>query len=177
MKGFLALGLMLFTFLSCSSEDESSINDLDEQLLQIKALSEGEICNDISDWRFVAIGAKACGGPTGYIAYSIKLDTVSFLNKVEEYSIAQRQYNIDNEIISDCAIEPRPVGIKCQEETAVLIYNRCELLPDSGPCFAAFRRYYYNQDTKECEEFIWGGCNGVVPFDTLEECKACEDGF
>ncbi|MBA4146415.1 MAG: proteinase inhibitor I4 serpin, partial [Cytophaga sp.] len=27
------------------------------------------------------------------------------------------------------------------------------------------------KNEKKCKEFIWGGCGGVVPFETLEECK------
>ncbi|MFQ6612253.1 MAG: BPTI/Kunitz domain-containing protein, partial [Fidelibacterota bacterium] len=51
----------------------------------------------------------------------------------------------------------------------------CLLEPDSGPCDAYIPRYYYDQDTGECKEFVWGGCDGVVPFITLEECQeACE---
>ena len=55
----------------------------------------------------------------------------------------------------------------------------CDLEPDPGPCFAAIPAYYFNQDTQSCAEFIYGGCAGVVPFWTLEECESeCEsDGF
>lgn len=55
----------------------------------------------------------------------------------------------------------------------------CELEPDPGPCFAAIPAYYFNQDSQSCAEFTYGGCAGVVPFWTLEECESeCEsDGF
>ena len=50
----------------------------------------------------------------------------------------------------------------------------CLLVPDPGLCQAAFPRYYYNSQTEKCTQFLWGGCGGVVPFETLEECKnAC----
>ena len=26
----------------------------------------------------------------------------------------------------------------------------------------------------KCKEFTWGGCDGIVPFDTMEECEKCE---
>jgi len=32
-------------------------------------------------------------------------------------------------------------------------------------------KYYYDEEEKKCKEFIWGGCDGVVPFETLEECE------
>ena len=55
----------------------------------------------------------------------------------------------------------------------------CELEPDPGPCFAAIPAFYFNQETQSCAEFTYGGCAGVVPFWTLEECESeCEsDGF
>ncbi|MBN1599923.1 MAG: BPTI/Kunitz domain-containing protein [Bacteroidales bacterium] len=52
--------------------------------------------------------------------------------------------------------------------------EECFLEPDPGPCYAYIPRYYFNQETGECTMFIWGGCNGVVPFETLEECLECE---
>ncbi len=50
---------------------------------------------------------------------------------------------------------------------------RCSLEPDPGMCLAALGRYYYDQNEKKCKVFSWGGCGGVVPFETLEECEAC----
>lgn len=49
----------------------------------------------------------------------------------------------------------------------------CTLTPETGNCFAAFPRYYFNNSTKKCEEFTWGGCGGLVPFETKEECEMC----
>lgn len=49
--------------------------------------------------------------------------------------------------------------------------NRCNLKPDTGPCKALFKKYYFNQEEKTCQEFVWGGCLGVVPFETLENCQ------
>jgi hypothetical protein len=52
--------------------------------------------------------------------------------------------------------------------------ERCQLAPDSGPCFASIPKYYYDKTEKRCKVFTYGGCQGVVPFETLEECKTCE---
>lgn len=51
--------------------------------------------------------------------------------------------------------------------------SNCDLEPDGGPCFAFAIKYYYDKDEQRCKEFIWGGCDGVIPFHTLEECKLC----
>ncbi|GFT53006.1 hypothetical protein NPIL_616831 [Nephila pilipes] len=49
----------------------------------------------------------------------------------------------------------------------------CSQKKDSGPCFAAFERYFYNKKTKKCEQFIYGGCKGNSNnFLSREICEA-----
>jgi len=48
--------------------------------------------------------------------------------------------------------------------------GKCLMKPDKGPCKAIFWKYYFNPKTNRCEEFLYGGCEGVVPFETKEEC-------
>jgi len=50
--------------------------------------------------------------------------------------------------------------------------NACTLIPDPGECEAAIQMYYFNQETQQCLDFTWGGCGGVVPFESLAECEA-----
>jgi len=53
--------------------------------------------------------------------------------------------------------------------------DECYLNPDSGNCFGAFLMYYFDSITNSCQDFIWGGCNGIVPFESLSECQQiCE---
>lgn len=67
------------------------------------------------------------------------------------------------------------LAISCaKEESKSAGCQECTLLPEVGPCNAAFPRYYFDQDSLVCKEFVWGGCSGVVPFETLEACIACE---
>ncbi len=51
--------------------------------------------------------------------------------------------------------------------------RKCALKPDPGPCKGLFIKYYFDPVSKECKEFYWGGCGGVVPFETKEECEKC----
>ncbi|WP_460941814.1 BPTI/Kunitz domain-containing protein [Spirosoma daeguense] len=60
----------------------------------------------------------------------------------------------------------------CQKDCATS--ERCQLQPNAGPCYAAFTKYYYDQSEKRCKTFTYGGCGGVIPFDTMEQCKECE---
>jgi len=50
--------------------------------------------------------------------------------------------------------------------------QRCDWLPNAGPCEAYIPKYYFDKSEKKCKEFIWGGCQGVVPYETLEECES-----
>ena len=57
-----------------------------------------------------------------------------------------------------------------------IVTEDCNSIHDTGMCFAAIEIYYFNQNAGQCEESIWGGCGGLVPFWTLEECQnSCEN--
>ncbi|XP_078346264.1 PI-actitoxin-Aeq3b-like [Oculina patagonica] len=48
----------------------------------------------------------------------------------------------------------------------------CELPKVVGQCRGAFPKFYYNKDSGECEQFIYGGCMGNENnFETKEECE------
>ncbi|MCL4140277.1 UNVERIFIED_CONTAM: hypothetical protein GTU68_000915 [Idotea baltica] len=44
-------------------------------------------------------------------------------------------------------------------------------------CRASFKRYFYNASANQCQEFIFGGCQGNDNnFPSLESCKMeCEE--
>ncbi|KAH8029365.1 hypothetical protein HPB51_025511 [Rhipicephalus microplus] len=48
----------------------------------------------------------------------------------------------------------------------------CTYPADSGPCKAYMPRFFYNTETKKCEEFIYGGCGGNANnFLTFDACE------
>jgi hypothetical protein len=49
--------------------------------------------------------------------------------------------------------------------------NLCKQKGETGMCRAYIPKYYYDNDTKKCTQFIWGGCGGNVPFNDLEDCE------
>ncbi|CDF36860.1 unnamed protein product [Chondrus crispus] len=51
------------------------------------------------------------------------------------------------------------------------VKDPCTLSPDPGPCEALIPKYFYDSERQTCEQFMWGGCDGVVPFHSLEECE------
>lgn len=54
--------------------------------------------------------------------------------------------------------------------------EKCFQKGETGKCRAFFIKYHFNQESNSCEKFVWGGCGGNVPFDSLEQCqKTCEE--
>lgn len=104
------------------SEKEIAHQKLMELFTQIENLSYSESCTNSLDWTFVGYGAKACGGYQGYIAYSKNIDTDLFLNKIEVYTTAEKEYNIKFGIVSDCAIISMPKSVECQNGYPTLKY-------------------------------------------------------
>ncbi len=52
--------------------------------------------------------------------------------------------------------------------------QECYITPEVGPCDGVCPTYFYNQDSNECEEFIFGCC-GPEAFNTMQGCiDTCE---
>lgn len=127
MKSLILTGLIFSFLLSGCSTDSASTQEQEMQQLEkmydeILLLSVTQECNNSADWDYTAIGSKACGGPIGYIAYSLKINTTTFLEKVKNYTNAQKEFNDKWNISSTCEVPPAPISIKCENGKAVLIY-------------------------------------------------------
>ena len=110
---------------SSSKISENSSKTADEAYLQklsteISSLATEMPCSE--DWKFTAIGSKPCGGPAGYIAYSPKIDTTCFLQKVAAFTEESRKFNEKYQRISDCSLQAPPKSVKCEGGKAVLVY-------------------------------------------------------
>lgn len=88
----------------------------------IKAMANSEKCTNGSDWKTVAVGVKACGGPVEYIAYSMKIDEKSFLEKVDVYNKKSVEYNKKYNLVSDCMLILQPEKIDCENGNPVFKY-------------------------------------------------------
>ncbi len=116
----------------------------------------------------------------GFILFNSLGDTIAIEN-VDYYAIVEQNVHY-LEIQEDVLVTPLVslqlyTGfydyLQCQWDNLAIIDN-CELIPEPGECDAAIPTFYFNQFSGSCEEVIWGGCNGVVPFWNLEDCEeAC----
>lgn len=147
MKQFLIIAISVLSFASCSSkkaivEEETLPKDIalkpdnnftqeDDQrqmknlIQEIDSLIGAEPCTDVANWKYAAIGAKACGGPNSYIAYPVQLED-EILPKVTQFTSMQSAFNTKYGMMSDCAIVLPPAKITCENGKAVLIGDRSD---------------------------------------------------
>ena len=104
------------------TEQEEDHRKLMALFNEIYEQSNVSCTNNASDWTFTAYGSKACGGPQGYIAYSTQIDTVAFLQKIEEYTNLEKAYNIKWGIVSTCDLPKQPKGVACENGYPILKY-------------------------------------------------------
>jgi hypothetical protein len=112
---FIILGFVLF--MSCSKEDVAdnsafAIAD-DNKLAQmgkdIEEFAKNKACTNGDGCRTMAMGAKACGGPTNYVIYSLsKTDEKVLSEKIKQYTDLQKELNIKYNRVSDCKFEIPP---------------------------------------------------------------------
>jgi hypothetical protein len=108
--------------------------------------------------------------------------------KCEEFFYGGCDANDNNfkreaDCIAKCVTEKKDDATKPKDSipTATIEENVCESPRDVGPCRAALPRFFYNNETKKCERFLFGGCNGnhnnfLKEIDCQEQCleKAVE---
>lgn len=141
MKNLFVIAIALLSLGSCKSKklidpetlpkdaalkpDNNMIQQADREKLsalvkEIETLASAEICTNASDWSYVAIGSKPCGGPSSYIAYPKKLET-EILQKITHFTQLQSAYNTKYGLMSDCMMVQPPSGIQCVDGKAVLM--------------------------------------------------------
>lgn len=118
----LSLSLLLLSFSCMDSEDvlRSDLSVLEELEQEIVILSESVPCTNSSEWKFTAMGSKACGGPTRYIAYHQSVEE-KFLGLVSKYTKLQGEYNLKHDVVSDCSLIVAPRTIICEAGKPVFI--------------------------------------------------------
>ena len=91
-----------------------------ESLARIRSLVADATCTQSDQCRTVAIGANACGGPQGYLPYSVSRTNEKQLRELAERHKAERQAeNKASGMVSTCRHIPDP--------GAVCISGACQL--------------------------------------------------
>lgn len=125
MKNLFILCFFILSSCQLSDSDKKAFDgtELEDLYAKIRALSESKSCENSNEWKITAIGSKACGGPTGYIAYSNRIDETEFLALVKQYTTLQEEYNIQNNIYSDCMYVVSPSEVVCENGKPVFLYD------------------------------------------------------
>ncbi|MBW4360128.1 hypothetical protein [Flavobacterium taihuense] len=123
---FLAFNLFLF---SCNTDDSSTketetqnMTKMYDEIISTSMVNTNP-CTNPAEWSFTTIGSKACGGSSGYIAYSLKINVTEFLKKVENYTKAEDAYNKKWGVISTCDIILPPTRVDCVNGKPTLVYS------------------------------------------------------
>ncbi|MEJ5992931.1 hypothetical protein WG904_00780 [Pedobacter sp. Du54] len=128
MKPFLVLPILLLLCLAAcekgvfSSSKQKDLEELANLKKDIDEWSSKVECTNAADWKFTPLGDKACGGPTGYVAYSTKIDEAEFLKKVKDYTDKQKAFNLKWDMVSDCMFMVPPKSIECVDGKPKLVY-------------------------------------------------------
>jgi hypothetical protein len=92
---------------------------------ELRALIGPATCDTDAQCRTIAVGAKACGGPAGYMAWSSQgTDSQKLTALAARQSEAQRREIEASGLRSNCAMVSDP-GAAC-------VARRCELATQSG---------------------------------------------
>ena len=104
----LKLTLLGFVLFMACSKQETLTPAVDDQKLEqlgkeIQDFAKNKTCAGGDDCKTMAMGSKACGGPTSYIIYALsKTDEKQLSEKVKQYTDFQKELNIKHNRTSDC---------------------------------------------------------------------------
>ena len=117
--------LISLLVVSCELAINEPLLVSEEELINAQAeiirLAESVPCTNASEWKFTPMGNKACGGPARYLAYHQSVER-ELLDLVEQFTTAQKAYNEQNNVLSDCLLVGPPRTIQCEANKAVLVY-------------------------------------------------------
>lgn len=115
-----AAGLLALALSACASEAQAPANSSQTLLKQIETEIGDAACSSDQQCRTLALGAKACGGPDRYIAWSTARSKADKLNELgERYKAERMAENTRSGAISNCMFEVDP-GAQCKAK-------RCQL--------------------------------------------------
>ncbi|KAK1785948.1 hypothetical protein P4O66_017693 [Electrophorus voltai] len=81
----------------------------------------------------------------------------------------RNNYETEQECMTACTVKIMEKNVDDDKE----YQEACGAPSDSGPCRAAFPKFYFDSDSQSCHMFIYGGCKGNMNrYNTMEECMS-----
>ena len=106
---------MVIAVTACGPSQQNAANaepqsqSLDSLRATVLQLIGEPTATSIVQCRLTAFGAKPCGGPRGYIVYSMEAtDSVDLARAVEMFTIEDARLNRLLDLASDCALVAQP---------------------------------------------------------------------
>jgi hypothetical protein len=126
MKLVVRVLLLSVVLQSFQCEENSSSTQITPQQLEQKRQEiidyiNSFSCTNASNCNYIALGAKPCGGPRGYLAFPNTVNQTTLQNLVDEYYEMDYQYNIQTNAVSDCMVVAPPNNIDCIDGVCTII--------------------------------------------------------
>jgi len=88
-------------------------------------ISKANWCRNIVNCRVIGLGARPCGGPEEYVAFSIWNNTGDELgNLVTEYNLLKEELMLDSDEVGTCEVLAKP-NANCAQ-------SRCVVMPSAN---------------------------------------------
>jgi len=108
----LAVSLLALGGTACAADAAASAPSSSALQAKVQQLIGDAGCDNSHQCRTVGIGAKACGGPESYLAWSVKVTDAQALNDaVQALAQARVEENKRSGMASDCAMRPEPTAV------------------------------------------------------------------
>jgi hypothetical protein len=118
----LALSLLFMSF-QCDDNNHQGITQqmLDAKKQEILQYIASFSCTENSQCNHIAFGAKPCGGPREYLAFSNNVDLQVLQTMVDEYYHMDHARNIQTGAVSDCLLVGPPSTVDCVNTVCTII--------------------------------------------------------
>jgi len=78
-------------------------------------------------------------------------------------------------LLTGCSTPKNATQLSQTSQQTQIKDSKCLQKADAGKCRGMFSKYYFDTKKQKCQMFFWGGCEGNVPFETLQSCQnRCE---
>ena len=105
---------------SAAESDAEAASRLRQEIAVV--IKDASWCRNIVNCRVVGLGARPCGGPEEYVAFSIWNNTGDELrNLVTEYNLLREELMLDSDEVGTCEVLPKP--------NANCLQSRCVTAP------------------------------------------------
>ncbi|PWS31235.1 hypothetical protein [Pedobacter paludis] len=123
---FITIAIFSAVFFGCKEPGLRTKSD-DEQILKIlqsdiEKQAYQYPCENAGEWKFVEIGSRPCGGASGFIAYSSKVDEKTLFEKIKLFTEKEAEYNKKYNAASPCALIVAPKSVACENGKPKFIY-------------------------------------------------------